>query len=423
MDGGPAWWDERVLQRPREAQPASGGAASTSRRVAHVDLDCVYLRSCVLSALARRPAWTVRSETGSGEEPCAPAEATFSWAEYERIDWERVLTAQDMHTCAYCVRKGLIRKSNLAFSVRKWVAKHPEGALAVGVPETLLFEFWDLEYLDEALSDVYEVRDMAADGSEWWILKPSMTNQGRGILVFNRLAQLVAALSVDGADEVREWVLQRYIRRPLLVGGRKFHLRVYALAVGALAVHMYDDVLTLFSLADYDGEDPSNAAAHITNTCVQHPASAAEVAAAVGLLRDLPARLAADGMDGAEAAARCSRVHAECAALVGEAFQAVASELSFLPLERSFELYGFDFLVDAEWRVFLLEANAQPDFAQTGGPLRAVVAGVVEGALALSLDAWHPAHAAPRAQAPARGYLRVYERQDPRAAGSAMSFA
>lgn len=35
-----------------------------------------------------------------------------------------------------------------------------------------------------------------------------------------------------GAPDLREWVVQRYIGNPLLVGGRKFHLRAYVLCVG-----------------------------------------------------------------------------------------------------------------------------------------------------------------------------------------------
>ena len=36
----------------------------------------------------------------------------------------------------------------------------------------------------------------------------------------------------SGAPDLREWVVQRYIGNPLLVGGRKFHLRAYVLCVG-----------------------------------------------------------------------------------------------------------------------------------------------------------------------------------------------
>lgn len=69
-----------------------------------------------------------------------------------------------------------------------------------------------------------------ADGSAVWIAKPSITNQAIGICIFDSCAGLRAAL--EGAPDLREWVVQRYIERPLLLGARKFHLRAYALCVG-----------------------------------------------------------------------------------------------------------------------------------------------------------------------------------------------
>ena len=56
------------------------------------------------------------------------------------------------------MRKGLIRKAHLAHNLKKWAAKHPHGRLAAAVPETLILELDDVEYIDEALADAYEVR-------------------------------------------------------------------------------------------------------------------------------------------------------------------------------------------------------------------------------------------------------------------------
>ena len=57
---------------------------------------------------------------------------------------------------SYCVRKGLIRKAHLAHNLRKWNAKFPGGRLAGAVPETLVMVLDDIDYFEEALSDVYE---------------------------------------------------------------------------------------------------------------------------------------------------------------------------------------------------------------------------------------------------------------------------
>lgn len=81
---------------------------------------------------------------------------------------------------------------------------------------------------------------------------------------FGSLADAVSAW-----PDVREWVLQRYVDRPLLFRGTKFHLRVYVLAVGDLSVYVYDGILLLCSAVAYNREDISNQLSHITNTARQ----------------------------------------------------------------------------------------------------------------------------------------------------------
>ncbi|KAH0127536.1 hypothetical protein KCU67_g17309, partial [Aureobasidium melanogenum] len=48
------------------------------------------------------------------------------------------------------------------------------------------------------------------------------------------------------------------------------------------------------------------------------------------------------------------------------------------PLPNAFELFGVDFMLDAEGTPYLLEINAFPDFAQTGDDLNSIVQGLFE---------------------------------------------
>ena len=56
-----------------------------------------------------------------------------------------------------------------------------------------------------------------------WILKPSATNKGSGILLVRVYDEALEAVYEESM--IREWVLQRYVSPPLLLGGRKFHIR------------------------------------------------------------------------------------------------------------------------------------------------------------------------------------------------------
>lgn len=65
--------------------------------------------------------------------------------------------------------------------------------------------------------------------------------------------------------------VRRYIDRPLLVGGRKFHVRAYALCVASLNVYVASDALALFAAQPYTPlgvhTEAPDLDAHLTNTC------------------------------------------------------------------------------------------------------------------------------------------------------------
>jgi len=84
--------------------------------------------------------------------------------------------------------------------------------------------------------------------------------------------------SEDETLDLREWVIQEYIDNPLQLEAykkRKFHLRVYVLAVGDLKVYVYEDILALFCMDSYTtgctglATNSKEMKSHITNTCFQ----------------------------------------------------------------------------------------------------------------------------------------------------------
>ena len=50
----------------------------------------------------------------------------------------------------------------------------------------------------------------------------------------------------------------------------------------------------------------------------------------------------------------------------------------FQPLPNAFDIFGVDFMVDADGTAWLLEVNAFPDFAQTGDDLKELVQGLMK---------------------------------------------
>lgn len=352
---------------------------------------------------------------------------------YEAIDWDYV--ASHPETClvnSYMLRKALIRKHYLSATVEQWVAKRPDSVLKTHVKRSEAFELDYAEFLDDALVEAFDLRASlernaeAEQGheTEWWILKPSMSDRGQGIRLFSTMEELQGIFDEWEADQpdsedddddgamagdadaaggrehsaatggittshLRHFVAQPYIHPPLLLPGpgnnRKFHIRTYVACVGSLDVYVYRQMLALFAGSEYVAPGSSTSAsasastgtgraahidleAHLTNTCLQRSVRDGTVQRFSALPLDRGAQDA---------------LFAQICAVTGEAFEAAARamRMHFRPLPNAFELFGLDFLVDETRTPWLLEVNSFPDFKQTGDELSGLVQGLWEEVL------------------------------------------
>jgi tubulin polyglutamylase TTLL9 len=98
-------------------------------------------------------------------------------------------------------------------------------------------------------------------------MKPTGKSQGKGIFLFNRLAQ-VGAWESHSAEP---YIAQRYVCDPLLIGGKKFDVRLYALVVSysPLTVYFYRGGFARFTHCRYDDSKLANSEIHLTNVAIQ----------------------------------------------------------------------------------------------------------------------------------------------------------
>ncbi|KAF0694771.1 Aste57867_14369 [Aphanomyces stellatus] len=357
-----------------------------------VDATCNYVRPLVLKAFSQRSnVWDVIALPDDNRTP------QLLWEEYEDLDWKNILSGQVVAN-SYCVRKGLSRKAQLAIFLAKYIRKNPGCVLSKALPQTLVVDLWDA--FDQSLADLgisfrnrlesclWEVKQLFDDtpnpGS--WIMKPSASNKGAEVNVFNTYDKFKSIIS-DWTD-IREWVVQAYVDRPLLLRKRKFHVRVYVVAVGALQVYVYQNVLLLTSLNTYDAGDVDDKLSHITNTFQQQDHPNFVEADCVLLLEDMETILMEDkGISCDAAQSITSTMLKDIGAITSEVFAAYRGEFSvFQPLPNCFEVYGVDFLVDEDYHVWLLEVNPGPDFKQTGQRLQPLIQTLFSGMVDIVTD-------------------------------------
>jgi tubulin--tyrosine ligase len=194
------------------------------------------------------------------------------WADFESILWPQVLSNLHNKSSSYLIRKGLSRKAQFSYQLKKFTCKNKSSILHTAIPFTVIIDTWSafeemkLDFgggllcsfdnsmvvntplrhkLEFILEDVKEIMNDTLREDWIWILKPSVVNKGIGISVIRKWDQLLDALEAE--QDIREWVLQRYIENPLLISNHKFHVRTYILCVGALQVYVFDEMLLLLA--------------------------------------------------------------------------------------------------------------------------------------------------------------------------------
>jgi tubulin--tyrosine ligase len=396
-----------------------------------------YVQPLILSALKNRlPPASYKLVDSIKDVPSSTP--CLQFVQYESIDWDHLMSNSTSLANAYVIRKALIRKHYLSTTIANWITKYPDSALKRGAKPSVEFEVDYAEFLDDALVEAWELKESWAKNEEfgeeekekreWWILKPGMSDRGQGIRLFSSEEELTAIFEEwdpesddeeeeegdargdagekeegDGiiTSQLRHFVAQPYIHPPLLLAPpgdanqlRKFHIRTYVLAVGALKVFVYKPMLALFAArpykapweTDFESEEERADAmrAHLTNTCIQ---SSGDREGSVGLFWNLPDEIAAQPGGAAVDAPSDwkDRVFEQIKEITGATFEAAARGMSihFQPLPNAFEVFGLDFMVgieaDGGLNTYLLEVNAFPDFRQTGGELSGMIEELFEG--------------------------------------------
>ncbi|KAH7977139.1 hypothetical protein HPB51_027000 [Rhipicephalus microplus] len=151
-------------------------------------------------------------------------------------------------------------------------------------------------------------------------------------------------------------VVCRYVDPPLLVGGRKFDLRLYVLVTffQPLRAYLYRKGFCRFCQLHYRTKGLDNPFVHLTNVSVQrHGGRYNQSHGGKWSLSSL--EMFVRGTRGSVSAARLRQ---DLKNLVAHSLTAVAP--SMMSDRHCFELYGYDVLLDEQLRPWLLEVNASP---------------------------------------------------------------
>ncbi|KAH8058683.1 hypothetical protein JL722_5912 [Aureococcus anophagefferens] len=269
--------------------------------------------------------------------------------------------------------------------IRDDVARAP-----VVVSRALLDEIdWCLDMLAEH-DPQFHLNGGRETSRNLWIAKPAAKSRGRGIATFDDLDKMLDHCDAKTGGSGALWIVQKYMESQLLIAERKFDLRQWVLVTdwNPLTIYFYDECYARFSAEKYSdtSESLENPFVHMVNNSIVKNSDKfhAKVVAENGVevvdcmwslddfrnflnWREAKAAPAADAPERAKAAHRAAASGGD---VFRELIQPKMIEIATRALQcaqeavehrkNSWELYGYDFMIDGELNPWLIEVNSSP---------------------------------------------------------------
>ena len=237
------------------------------------------------------------------------------------------------------------------------------------------------------------VEEFKKNPNTTWIMKPTNRAQGSGIFLVNKLKQIqkwdnASKLPFQAQSQKEAYVISRYIDRPLLVGGKKFDLRIYVLVTSyrPLKVWLSSLGFARFCNEKYstDLSELNNMTMHLTNVAVQKNADEYNTEhGSKWSIENL--RFYLEQTRGKTATDKCFD---EIKNIIYISLKSVQSVIT--NDKHCFEMYGYDILIENSLKPWLIEVNASPALSTTTDSDRKLKMSVMESVFQIVIPPeWH----------------------------------
>ncbi|XP_071809218.1 polyglutamylase complex subunit TTLL1-like [Asterias amurensis] len=213
------------------------------------------------------------------------------------------------------------------------------------------------------------VEEFRKNPSSTWIMKPTGKARGIGIFLINKLSQLkkwsrdsrTSSFQAPSAKDA--YVIAKYIDNPLLIGGKKFDLRIYVLVTSyrPLKCYIYKLGFCRFCTVKYSANinELDNMFIHLTNVSIQkHGEEYNSQHGGKWTVHNL--RVYLEGTRGKEVT---DKLFDEMNWVIVHSLKSMANVMA--NDRHCFECYGYDIIIDDNLKPWLIEVNASPSLTST----------------------------------------------------------
>ena len=179
-------------------------------------------------------------------------------------------------------------------------------------------------------------------------------------------------------------IIQKYIEKPLLYFGRKFDIRIWVLLTHDLKVYVFNEGHLKCCSVKYDLSSNDNYS-HLTNYSFQKYNDNFE-------RYELGNEVSFDDLQNNIDINYNKKINFKKETLpkihniIEFCFQSVKSKINSMKRKYTFEIFGFDFMIDCNFEPFLIEINTNPGLEESSPLIKMLIPRMLDDALRLTVD-------------------------------------
>jgi len=228
-------------------------------------------------------------------------------------------------------------------------------------------------------------KELESKGESIWIIKPGEnSNRGKGISIIRSLSEVEKLIS---KQRKHTYILQKYIEHPLLFNKRKFDIRCYGLLTainGCVKGYFYKEGYLRTASKDFSLKSINSKIVHLTNEAIQmryedfgryEPGNKLTYSDLQHYLDSNYPNI--NFYDHLLPQIKC---------LIIDTFRATHGKLDPIQRHHTFEIFGYDFMIDANFRVYLIEVNINPCLEITSPVTARIIPLMIDNVLRIAVD-------------------------------------
>lgn len=179
------------------------------------------------------------------------------------------------------------------------------------------------------------------------------------------------------------------MEKPLLISGRKVDIRAFAMLTsinGVLKGYMYRDCYFRTSSKPFDLNNLGSRLIHLTNDAVQMNADDYGKFESANKLSINDFQRYLDQNHSSKSIDFMRDLFPIMERLVADSFRAVAKKIDPHRLQNQFEVFGYDFMIDENFKVYLIECNTNPNLEICCPLLARIMPELLDNSFRIAID-------------------------------------